>query len=52
MSSPVICDDLDKTTPGATTAAPAGQAAASRKALSVGGLPHRFGGAETVHVDG
>ena len=52
MSSPVICDDLNKTTPGATTAAPAGQAAVSRRALPVGGLPHWFGGAETVQVDG
>ena len=52
MSSPVICDDLDRTTPGATTAAPAFQAAASRRALPVGELPHRLGGAETVRVDG
>lgn len=33
MSSPVICDDLDRTRTGATTAAPAGQAAVSRSAL-------------------
>ncbi len=45
MSSPVICDDLDRTTPAETTAALARQAAASRR-------PSQLGGAETVQVDG
>jgi len=50
-SGPLICDDLDQTTPGDHTAVLARwQTAASRKPLQVGGHMGGVGVAETVQL--